>query len=191
MSLSNASANQPIPITTDLPQIGGMSVAAEQARIMAEIQNRQSATSDSEEWVDRQGFRIGELQLLARFDATSELSELPTLYRLPGAPAGIKGLANLHGNVVPVFELAHFFAVMHQPTAKPMLLVLGSGETAAGVIIDGLPERKRFALGDAVGAEQEPQALAGYSLGSYRDQTGIWTEFDAALFFENFVSRNA
>jgi twitching motility protein PilI len=188
--------NQPEPnITQSTTAAAGFTrmseetVAAEQARIMAEIEARQNAAQNAEQWVDRQGFRIGELQLLARFDATSELSELPAIFRLPGAPLGVKGLANLHGHVVPVFELAHFFAVTHRTDAKPMLLVLGTGDEAAGVIIDGLPQRKRFALEDAVTAENEPQVLTKYSLGSYRDASGIWTELDAERFFEDFIAR--
>jgi twitching motility protein PilI len=189
MSLPEMHPVQPTQASNDFTLMNELSVAAEQARIMTEIQARQNAQQDAEQWVDRQGFRIGELQLLARFDATSELSELPAIYRLPGAPLGVKGLANLHGHVVPVFELAHFFAVTHRADAKPMLLVLGSGEAAAGVIIDGLPERKRFAINDAVSAEHEPQMLAAYSLGSYRDGSGVWTEIDAERFFEDFMAR--
>jgi twitching motility protein PilI len=189
MTMPEMHAAQPTPASNDFAPMNESSVAAEQARIMTEIQARQNATEDVKQWVDRQGFRIGELQLLARFDATSELSELPTIFRLPGAPQGVKGLANLHGHVVPVFELAHFFAVAHRADAKPMLLVLGTGDEAAGVIIDGLPQRKRFALEDAVTAEHEPQVLAKYSLGSYRDASGIWTEFDAERFFEDFIAR--
>jgi twitching motility protein PilI len=175
----------------NIPQMNEASIASEQARIMAEIQARQSATRVESIYVDRQGFRIGELRFLARFDATSELSELPTIYRLPGAPAGVKGLANLHGNVVPVFELAHFFGIAHGTDAKRMLLVLGSGENAAAVVIDGLPERKRFLPTDLVGVDTEHPALSRYSLGSYKDANGIWTEFDAPRFFENFAARSA
>ena len=75
-------------------------------------------------------------------------------------------------------------------TATPVL-VLGSGERAAAVIIDGLPERKRFVPESAVGAEVAPSALSHYSLGSYRDASGVWTEFDSALFFDDFARRTA
>jgi twitching motility protein PilI len=191
MTMPETHAVQPTRASNDFTLMNESSVAAEQARIMAEIEARQNATPNAKQWVDRQGFRIGELQLLARFDATSELSELPTIFRLPGTPLGVKGLANLHGHVVPVFELAHFFAVTHRADAKPMLLVLGTGEEAVGVIIDGLPQRKRFALEDAVTAAHEPEVLAKYSLGSYRDASGIWTELDAEHFFEDFIARMA
>jgi twitching motility protein PilI len=176
-------------LARNLPQFNEGSVAMEQARIMAEIQARQNAVQEDSQFIDRQGYRIGALQLLARFDATSELSELPPIYRIPGAPAGVKGLANLHGNVVPVFEIAGALQVTHLANTKPMLLVLGSGEMAAGVIIDGLPERKRFIPQDVVSAEEEHFALAPYSLGSYRDAAGVWTEIDAQRFFEDFTKR--
>lgn len=162
-----------------------------QSRLFAEINARQNAVEHKDDFIDRQGYRIGDLRILARFDATSELSVMPPIYRLPGAPEGVKGLANLHGNVVPVFELARWFNVTHDTKTTQMLLVLGYGEDAVGVVIDGLPERKRFSPQDAVAIELGHPRLARFTKAAFRDGAGIWLEFDDRRFFETFARRFA
>lgn len=166
-------------------------MSAAQSRLFAEINARQNAVEHKDDFIDRQGYRIGDLRILAKFNATSELSVMPPIYRLPGAPDGVKGLANLHGNVVPVFELARWFNVTHDVKATQMLLVLGYGNDAAGIIIDGLPERKRFSPLDAVAIETGHPRLARFAKAAFRDSAGIWMEFDDRRFFETFARRFA
>jgi twitching motility protein PilI len=108
----------------------------------------------------REGFRIGDLRLMIRYEDGSELTDLPPLYRLPRAPAWFLGMANLHGALVPVFDPAVLFGVAHDEAAKTMLLVLGHGEARAGIVIDGLPQRLRLASGDRIDQVCLPPRLA-------------------------------
>ena len=161
-----------------------------QQRLSNEIALRQQLGNTAQQHIDRQGFRIGGLRLLTRFDATSELSEIPTLYRLPGAPEGLKGIANLHGNAVPVFDLAGLFGTRSYAGKTAKLLVFGSGTGAAGVIIDALPERKRFLTVDEVDVQSVPAALKPYCIKAYNDgasETDTWVDFDDRLFFNRFT----
>jgi chemotaxis signal transduction protein len=170
--------------------MGGEDVASAQARVLAEIAARQNATAVTNN-IDRQGYRIGALRILSKFDASSELAPMPQIYRLPGAPEGVKGLANMHGNVVPVFELTRWFGVEHSDGLQQMLLVLGHGEGAVGVVIDGLPERKRFTPADEVAVAMGHPRMARFAKAAYRDRDGIWMEFDDRRFFETFARRFA
>ena len=45
--------------------------------------------ADAARYIQRRGFYIGDLRLLVQLDATSEVLEIPPLFRLPGAPNGI------------------------------------------------------------------------------------------------------
>ena len=92
----------------------------------------------------RQAFRIGHMRLLAPFATASELVEMPNVYPLPRMPANLLGLVNLHGRIVPLFDLAALFETQHLPREKRMVLVIGHGDAAAGVVIDGLPRRMVF-----------------------------------------------
>jgi purine-binding chemotaxis protein CheW len=107
----------------------------------------------------REGFFIGPLGLMIRYEDGSELSDLPVTYRLPNAPDWFSGISNLHGLLVPVFDLANYLGVEHLPGAKPMLLVLGHGADAAGILIDGLPLRLRFARRDRAEGAPVPAQL--------------------------------
>lgn len=109
----------------------------------------------------REGFRTGELRLMIRYQDGNELTELPQVYLLPRAPAWFRGMANLHGTLVPVFDPAELFGVAHDETAKPMLLVLGHGDDKAGLVIDGLPVRLRLAAADRIDSGAVPPSLAG------------------------------
>jgi hypothetical protein len=79
----------------------------------------------------RQSFRIGQMHLVAPFDVSSELTEMPTVYPLPRMPANLLGLVNLHGRILPLFDLAELFETEHMPREKRMLLVMGHGNDAA------------------------------------------------------------
>ena len=161
-----------------------------QERLSLEIASRQVNSGLPQRYIDRQGFRIGPLRLLARFEATSELSEIPSLYRLPGAPAGLKGMANIHGNAVPVFDLATLFGVRSFAGKSAKLLIFGSGSSAAGVIIDTLPERKRFLADDEVDTQSAHAAVKPFAVKAYNDgasETDTWVEFNDRLFFDRFA----
>ncbi|MCX7257228.1 MAG: chemotaxis protein CheW [Polaromonas sp.] len=108
----------------------------------------------------RQGFRIGALNLMIGYTDASELAELAPLHRLPRAPHWFLGMSNLHGVLVPVFDLARWLGVERSASAKPMLLVLAHGLDAAGIVIDGLLERLRWSREQLADAALVPDGLA-------------------------------
>ncbi len=128
----------------------------------------------------RQGFRIGELRLMIRYEDSSELSEIGVIHRLPNAPAWFLGIANLRGKLTPVIDLAQYFRIESDPRAKRMLLVLSHGSDATGVVIDGLPDRIRWAddapLGDAGAA---PERLLSHVRGASVIAGALWFDLDA------------
>lgn len=131
----------------------------------------------------REGFRIGELGLMIRYEDGSELLDLPTAYPLPNAPTWFTGMANLHGALVPVFDLARYFGAEHASEARLMLLVLGHGADAAGVVIDGLPSRLRFEAVDRAEGAPIPAALEGCVNQTYWAAERTWMDLqvDALL----------
>ena len=124
----------------------------------------------------REGFRIGELRLMIRYQDGNELTDLPQVYLLPRAPAWFRGMANLHGTLVPVFDPAELFGVAHDEKAKPMLLVLGHGEEKAGVVIDGLPQRLRLTESDRIEDAAMPPSLAGCVNHAYWSEGLDWMD---------------
>jgi chemotaxis signal transduction protein len=106
----------------------------------------------------RQAFRIGHMRL----------------------PANLLGLVNLHGRIVPLFDLAALFETQHLAQEKRMLLVIGHGNDAAGIVIDGLPRRMVFLPEARIVAPELPGAAAAAVRATYTAGKDAWFEFDYA-----------
>lgn len=160
-------------------------IDALKAQIDAEIAARLLIEADYARYVHRRGFYVGDLRLLVNLDATSEVVEMPLLFRLPGAPAGVKGLTNRHGRVVPVLDISVLFGSQHDFAAKVWLLVCGRGDAAVGIIIDSLPERKKFAQDDVVNLSDITHPIASYAKAAYREGQDVWIDLDTEAFFNS------
>ena len=136
----------------------------------------------------RQAFRIGHMRLLAPFATASELTEMPNVYPLPRMPANLLGLVNLHGRIVPLFDLAPMFETQHLPREKRMLLVIGHGEHAAGIVINGLPRRMVFQPENEIIAPALPAAAATAVVATYAEGQDAWFEFNYAQLLDQLVS---
>lgn len=158
-------------------------INALKAQIDAEIAARLLIEADSARYIQRRGFCIGNLKLLVHLDATSEVMEMPPLFRLPGAPTGITGLANCHGRVVPVMDLSVLFGLPHDRAASTWLLVCGRGDEAVGLVIDSLPERKKFVQADEIVLSDVTHPIASYARAAYREGQDIWIDLDTKEFF--------
>lgn len=174
------------------PQINStfksIDVYALKAQVDAEIAARLLAEADSARYVHRRGFQAGDLRLLVNLSATSEVVEMPPLFRLPGAPAGIKGIANRHGRVVPVLDLSVLFgtqhsAQQHDSAAKVWLLVCGRGDVAVGLVVDSLPEHKKFAVEDEASLSEVAHPIATYARSAYREGQDFWIDLDTEALF--------
>ena len=138
--------------------------------------------------VVRQAFRIGHMRLIAQFDTASELTEMPNVYPLPRMPDNLLGLVNLHGRIVPLFDLAALFETEHMPREKRMLLVMGHGNNAAGIVIDGLPRRMVFAPDSRILPPALPEGPAAAIVATYLAGNDAWFEFDYAQLLDQLVS---
>lgn len=127
----------------------------------------------------RQGFRVGTLNLMIRYELGSELAEVPALHRMPNAPAWFLGMTNLHGALLPVFDLAAWVGLERSRGARPMLLVLAHGADAAGVLIDGLPERLRIAPDQWLADPVAPAALDGCIAAACLLGERAWLDLDS------------
>ena len=154
--------------------------------------------------VQKQGYRIGNLGFLTGYDTASELSEMLPIFPLPGTSRWVRGLINLHGNIVPVFDFAVMLGI-EQMQRGNMLLILGHADARAAVLIDGMPERKRLTAADQLDNAVLPSELSNYVRAVYapaqtaadailpRDATradiGFWMDFDHARFFDDMMPR--
>lgn len=156
------------------PPPGAYIVAARHARI--------------EEKRVRYGFRVGGLGLLIDPDAGSEVLPIPAMAVLPGAPPGFAGLINLRGHLAPLYDLRVLLGLAPpQPGTQPLALVLGQGDDAVGIIIEGYPAAltRLNSLNDFPAL---PDTLTKYVPTGYAQDGAIWLEFDHRAFFEEICS---
>jgi chemotaxis signal transduction protein len=138
----------------------------------------------------REGFRIGELGLMIRYEDGSELADLPPIYSLPNAPAWFHGMVNLHGALVPVFGLAEYLGLhghggLHSPDGSARwMLVMGRGADAAALLIEGLPQRLRFRAADLIDDAPVPRQLEAHVSATYWIDGQPWMDFKPAELFD-------
>ena len=146
------------------------------------------AAEEDPNLIVRQAFRIGHMRMLAPFATARELVEMPNVYPLPRMPANLLGLVNLHGRIVPLFDLAALFETQHMPREKRMLLVIGHGNNAAGIVIDGLPRRMAFAPESRIVPPALPAGAATAVSAAYLEGSNAWFEFDYSQLLDLLVS---
>jgi twitching motility protein PilI len=135
------------------------------------------------------GFHVGGLGLLLPAGQISEVSEEMPICRLANTPGWLKGIVNLRGNTVPVFDLGLMFGLEAQATEHRWLLFLHMGDEWVGMFTERLPvrvnlgERERLQRPPAL-----PPLLQPYVVNSYfTDQ--IWLECDVEGLFGSAADR--
>lgn len=130
----------------------------------------------------RFGFRVGDLQLLIKLDALSEVLMQASIYPLPNVPLWFPGVLNLRGNLLPVFDLHRRLETGDATRERRAILVLDQGSDGVGMPIDGLPQS--IGLGNPL--QNLPplhSALEKYVTAAYASDNGIWLDFDHQGFF--------
>lgn len=134
----------------------------------------------------RYGFLVGNVRLLIGRGTPSEIPERADVYPLPGLPLWFRGLLNLRGNLVPVFDVARLLEDREEPAQDQHVLILDQGDAAAGLLIEGYPR----AVGGLRALPQlppVPRALEGHAVEAYADGDRVWVELDHKSFFHSLA----
>lgn len=135
----------------------------------------------AQEWI---GFAVANIKFLVPHTQVNEISEMPPVFRLPNTGRWLLGLVNLHGNLVPVFDLASLIGDTCNTKSKTMLLVLGRGDAIAAIVVNGIPNRKRFGISNRTSLPAFPESIHGYISNAYAEEEQVWLELDHVRFFE-------
>ncbi len=142
--------------------------------------------------VQRYGFRIGACRFVHDVSLEVELIELPHCYGLPNSSVWFSGLVNLRGNLVPAFDLKSLLGGGGSTGGRQMLLVIGSGERAAALVIDGTPDHISIDAGSRVEQPQHvPEVLQDHLQGAYEYAGETWYQVSYEGLFESLAQRTA
>ncbi len=87
----------------------------------------------------RYGFQLCSINFLLEDNILSEIANNLEIYPFPNVPKWVLGLINLHGSLVPVFDLRLRLESTQKAVMNTNLLVIDEGEKAVGIYIDTLP----------------------------------------------------
>lgn len=146
------------------------------------LENTQPASSEAEH-VGYQGFFIGKLGFLTKLSEGNLLAEVPRIYRLPNSSEWFLGYVNLHGNLIPVFDLSLYLGVkegvLPLTDKKKRLLVLLQKESSAGFLIDDLPKRVNLTGYQEISIETAPHKIRAHISNAHiSDSKSIWFNLD-------------
>ncbi len=149
-----------------------------------------TGTADGFSRVQRYGFRIGGCRFVHDLNLSVELVELSRCYDLPNSGAWFSGLVNLRGNLVPVFDLKSLLGGTGPAGGRHMLLVVGSGERAAALVIDGTPDQISIDAGSRIDEPQHvPEILRDHLQAAYHYAGETWYEASYEGVFESLALR--
>ena len=158
-------------------------------RLQETIAAAQNAPAHERAWFlqgTRQTLFIAGQHWMIRHDEACELLEPLPLAFLPHMPPWFCGLAHWHGQALPVLDLAPFWQLPRTaPAAKPMLLVLGHGAEAAGVMIDGLPLRLNWFARQQTDSDTAPSLLLSHVKAACFIDGQLWFDMDCGSLLES------
>ena len=128
------------------------------------------------------GFRIGNVGLIIDTKSGSEVINEFALCVIPNTPAWFSGMINIRGNMVPVFNLKKLFDIEEKDQESQRILVIGKGDDAAGILINGFPQVLRV-LDKLPELPSLPEVLSKHIHTAYTQDNEIWLDFHFEEFF--------
>lgn len=122
----------------------------------------------------RYGFRVGSIGFLLPKMENAEIIEQTHPCAIPNTPQWLKGVINVRGNLVPIFDLRSLLG-LEDGQLSERLLILGKGNKAVGLYIDALPvtvERPE----KVETMPPVPGLLTNYVHGLYMSNKEIWLD---------------
>lgn len=136
--------------------------------------------------INRYGYEVGAIRLLVPQNTLSEVLRKYTLYPIPNTREWLRGLVNLRGNLIPVYDVAMLFGMADSPANYDSLLILDKGADAVGILINKLPvvcDLDNWQLLDE--SVSDIPVLEPFIKESYKKDDIVWSSFDHREFFRS------
>ncbi len=132
------------------------------------------------------GFRIGRHRFVAPMQHVREIMKYPRVSQVPGSKEWVRGIANIRGNLLPIFDLQGFLSGLITPVRRETrVLAINRDKLNAGLIVDEIYGMKHF---DQEGFDAHMQydvQWLDYMKGGYAINGESWVVFNLDKLIEN------
>ncbi len=132
------------------------------------------------------GFKVNDIGLLLDADIRSEVINHSAITPIPLMPKCIKGLCNVRGNLVPVYDLYEKFGLSKTESTidNKKILVLDENQDMAGIEIDEMITTLEFDEQDMQnGIKTDNEIINQLITYSYKENGNNWFGFDHKQMF--------
>lgn len=140
------------------------------------------------------GFSLMGHYFVAPMGEVSEMLEVPSFTHLPGVQPWVKGVANVRGRLLPLFDLAIFFGDRLTSSRKQRrVLVLETQTLYSGLMVDQVFGMQHFPVDEyrEEAGDDVQTSILPYLTGSYQLGGRQWSLFRPALLAEDPRFTNA
>ncbi|VAW60292.1 hypothetical protein MNBD_GAMMA11-2386 [hydrothermal vent metagenome] len=138
------------------------------------------------------GFSIGHIGFLIAQNTFSEIVKNVSIYPVPNTKNWMRGLINLRGNLVPVYDLSLLLGYSKEKTRDTNLLILGKDSISVGILINRLPKHCNIAEWDIISDIPEHlSSLEAYVIKAYSSDEKIWLELNHSEYFKSIKEQIA
>lgn len=139
------------------------------------------------------GFSLMGSLFVAPMGEVSEMLEVPDYTHLPGVQPWVRGVANVRGRLLPLFDMGLFFGDRLSSSRKQRrVLILETEELYSGLIVDQVFGMQHFPMDEYnYQSGKVAEAIQPFVTGSYPQGSDVWSVFRPALLAEDFRFTNA
>ena len=151
--------------------------------VLAEVPVRdQTAEANIGYQISTYAVRVGDLGLLLPENDISELLEDKNICRLPNTPDWFNGVTNIRGNMVPVFDLHHFFEFENNPRDRRLVLI-GAGDKAVCIWADDMPVMVSLSDAEIDQSQKIPELIEEFARKTFSKNGQCWVDWNIQKFF--------
>jgi len=132
------------------------------------------------------GFRIGEYYFVVNLEHVREIMRYQRLSHVPGSKNWVRGIANVRGNLLPIFDLGSFLNVRRTSVRRETrILSISRGKLSAGLLVDEVFGMKHFDQERFVSSLGYDVDWQYYFDGGFLQENVKWVIFNLKLLIEN------
>lgn len=129
------------------------------------------------------GFELLGTKFVVPMGEVSEMLEVPTYTRLPGVKSWVRGVANVRGRLLPIFDFASFFGErLIAPRKQRRILILETENIYSGLLVDQVYGMQHFPVDTFHETSNDlPAEVNKLVEGSYTQTGQEWTVLSPKL----------